>query len=254
MKRVLVIAAVRQELSALERELADVESLSGEGYLRGTLEGAEVRLTLTGIGAGKARRRVELLLTERRPDLLLAVGFGGGLIGTLRNGDVIIAERVVEAASNGDEPRQLSVDEVLLAAADDVSIPRGNVRRGCLLTVPTVVSSAKGKRDLGSRYGADGVDMESFAILAAALDKGVSCIVARAVFDEAALDLPPGLEKIPSPDGRPRPMGLARLLLRHPWSFFSLFSLRGRSVRAAGSLAACVRGFLRSMDGAAEDV
>ena len=254
MKRVLVTAAVRQELSALERELADVEPLAGEGYLRGTLEGAEVYLTLTGIGAGKARRRLELLLAERRPDLLLAVGFGGGLIGTLRSGDVIIAERVVEAVSNGDEPRQLSVDEVLLAAADDVSIPQGSVRRGCLLSVPAVVGSAKGKRDLGSRYGADGVDMESFTILAVALDRGISCLVARAVFDEAGLDLPPGLEKVPGPDGRPRPMGLARLLLRRPWSFFSLFSLRGRSVRAAGSLAAFVRGLLRSMEGSAEDV
>ena len=254
MKRVLVIAAVRQELSALERELADVEPLAGGGYLRGTLEGAEVHLALTGIGADKARRRVELLLAERRPDLLFAVGFGGGLIGTLQNGDVIIAERVVEAASNGQEPRQLSADEVLLAAADDVSIPRGNVRRGCLLSVPAVVSSAKGKRDLGSRYGADGVDMESFEILAAVLDRGVSCIVARAVFDEVALDLPLGLEKIPGPDGRARSMGIVGLLLRRPWSFTRFFSLRSRSARAAGSLAAFVRGLLRSMEEGAEDV
>ena len=121
-------------------------------------------------------------------------------------------------------------------------------------SLPTVVSSAKGKRDLGSRYGADGVDMESFTILAAALDRGVSCIVARAVFDEVALDLPLGLEKIPGPDGQPRPMGLAGLLLRRPWSFTRFFSLRSRSARAAGSLAAFVRGLLRSMEEGAEDV
>ena len=132
MKRVLVTAAVRQELSALERELADVESLSGEGYLRGTLEGAEVHLTLTGIGAGKARRRVELLLTERRPDLLLAVGFGGGLIGTLRNGDVIIAERVVEAASNGDEDGGKNRDKVAKEMTASQIEKAQNLARECI--------------------------------------------------------------------------------------------------------------------------
>ena len=253
MKRVLVTAAVRQELSVLERELVDAEPFPGGGYLRGTLEGAEVHLALTGIGAGKARRQLELHLAERKPDLLLAIGFGGGLIGSLRSGDIILAERVVEAASKGQEPRQLSVDEALLETADGISIPQGRVQRGCLLTVPAVAGSAKRKRDLGSCYGADGVDMESFEILATALDRGVSCIVARAVFDEAGLDLPPGLEKIPGPDGRPRPLGLAALLLRRPWSLFRLLSLSRRSALAAGSLAVFVRGLLRSLEGVAED-
>ena len=55
MKRVLVTAAVRQELSGLEAQLADAESLSVQGgHLAGVREGARVQLCLTGVGAARA--------------------------------------------------------------------------------------------------------------------------------------------------------------------------------------------------------
>jgi adenosylhomocysteine nucleosidase len=255
MKRVLVTAAVRQELSGLEVQLADAESLSVQGgYLSGALEGARVQLCLTGIGAARARRKLEAVLAEWEPDLILATGFGGGLTGRLRGGDIILAERVLEAASPGFDPRSLSTGQELLEMSLGVAVPNSSVHRGTLLTVPDVIFSAQEKRRLGSRYGADGVDMESFVILEIAGERGIPCIAARAVFDEVAFELPGGLENIPDPDGNPRLMGVLKLLLRRPWSIPRLYALRSRSARAAASLAAFVAGTLRRLERSGEDV
>lgn len=134
-----------------------------------------------------------------------------------------------------------------------VTVPNSSVHRGTLLTVPDVIFSAQEKRKLGSRYGADGVDMESFAILEIAGERGIPCIAARAVFDEAAFELPRGLESIPGPDGSPRLLGVIKLLLRRPWAIPRLYALRSRSARAAASLAAFVAGTLRRLEGTGKD-
>ena len=204
MKKVLVTAAVRQELSGLEKLLEESELLGGERgcYLRGALAGTEVLLGLTGIGAGRAAEKIGLFLDTEHPELLLATGFGGGLTGTVSSGDIILAEKVVEVPGGEQEPRELETDEALLEALGAVSIPSATVYRGALLTVEDVVCSAKQKLALGSRYGADGVDMESYVILSEALKREVPCIAARAVFDEAGFELPPGLDGIAAANGR----------------------------------------------------
>lgn len=255
MKRALVTAAVRQELSGIEVELADAEPLHGEGsYLSGVMEGVQVHLCLSGIGAARTRRKLEAVLAEWKPDLILALGFAGGLTGRLRGGDVILAERVLEEAASGLDPRSLSTGQDLLAMSRSVTIPGSGVHRGTLLTVPSVVCSAKEKLKLGSRYGADGIDMESFTILEVAGEKGIPCIAARAVFDEVAFELPRGLENIPGPDGNPRLMGVLRLLLRRPWAIPRFYALRRRGLLAAASLGAFVAGTLRAMEGSGNDV
>lgn len=243
MKKVLVTAAVRQELSGLEKLLEASELLPGERgcYLRGTLLGIEVLLGLTGIGAGRAGEKVGRFLDTEHPELLLATGFGGGLTGTVSSGDIILAQKVVEASRGDQEPRELETDETLLEGLGAVSIPSATVCRGSLLTVEDVVCSARQKRALGSRYGAEGVDMESYAILREALKRGVPCIAGRAVLDEAGFDLPRGLDSIPDSDGRLDAMKLAALVLRRPWSIPGLFALRSRSLRASTSLAAFVK-------------
>jgi adenosylhomocysteine nucleosidase len=255
MKRVLVTAAVRQELSGFEGELEGAETLSGEGgYLRGEIDGVRVQLYLTGVGAGTIGFKLGAALDEWKPDLLIAAGFCGGLTGLLRGGDVILAERVLEPAASGAEPGSLCTETELLPAAEGVMVPESGVQRGVLLTVPDVVCSAKEKRELGSRYGADGIDMESFAVLATCREKGVPCIIARSVFDEAAFELPRGLEKIPGPDGKPRLLGVIGLLIRRPWAILRVFSLGRRSSRAAASLAAFITGTLRALQRGDENV
>ena len=243
MKKVLVTAAVRQELSGLEKTLEDSEPLPGESgcYLRGTLAGTEVLLGLTGIGAGRAGEKIGLFLDAESPELLLATGFGGGLRGTLRSGDIILAERVVQASGDREDPGELGVDETLLDTLGTISLPSAAVSRGSLLTVEDVVCSAKQKLALGSRYGADGVDMESYVILSEALKREVPCIAARVVFDEAAFELPPGLDGITAANGRLSAGRLAALLLRRPWSIPGLLALRSRSVLASGALAVFVK-------------
>ena len=255
MKKVLVTAAVRQELSGLEKMLEDIEFLPRERgcYLRGALAGTEIFLGLTGIGGRRAGEKIGLFLDTENPELLLATGFGGGLTGTASSGDVILAERVIEASRGGQEPRELETDETLLEALAAASSSPATMYRGSLLTVADVVCSSKQKRALGSRYGAEGVDMESYVILQEALKRGVPCIAARAVLDEAGFDLPRGLDGIPDSDGRLGAMRLAALVIRRPWSIPGLLALRSRSVLASAGVAAFVKAAVLARKDSSED-
>ena len=86
---------------------------------------------------------------------------------------MILAERLVEVSGEGEESRELEAAEALLRTLGDLTLLSATVCRGSLLTVGDVVCSARQKLELGSRYGADGVDMESFAVFSAALRRQV---------------------------------------------------------------------------------
>ena len=95
--------------------------------------------------------------------------------------------------------------------------------------------------------------MESYVILQEALKRGVPCIAARAVLDEAGFDLPRGLDDIPDSDGRLGAMRLAALVIRRPWSIPGLLALRSRSVLASAGLAAFVKAAVLARKDSTED-
>lgn len=171
MTRVLVLTAVDVEARGLARHLglARMSQSPWPHFAGGALE-----IACVGLRASQLRARADRL----RPfDLVVSAGACGALAPALSVGDLVVPELVVDAAG------QRWPTAVVTRVA----------RAGTLLTVGDVVETAAQKSRLWLATGARAVDMESAAILAWAVERGVPGAVIRAVSDGAGRGIPAAL-------------------------------------------------------------
>jgi adenosylhomocysteine nucleosidase len=135
-------------LFALEREAAP---------FRRTARGLpRVSIRVSGVGRDRAREAAERLMAASRPSLVIAAGFCGALVPSLRVGDVVTSPRI--------------------------------------LTVDHLVTDPAEKCRLGESH--DAVDMESAAVEVVCVAKGVRFLAVRAVSDTADTTLSPELVRL----------------------------------------------------------
>jgi adenosylhomocysteine nucleosidase len=233
---ILVLAALREELRAVEPALRERSTLrlGPISCERATLRGVAVAVARTGVGGERAAAAVSVLIEALRPSAVLATGFAGGLNPALRAGDVLVASRLLELGSGSREV--WPAPEPLVRAAAGIAIAGGTVRTGALLTVDQVVSEASAKRELGARSGADAVDMESCAVACEAGRRGIPLLCARAILDDADYDLPFDFARIFTAGGKVHPLGALAAVLRRPAGLLALGELRRRAAAGAASL------------------
>jgi len=209
---------------ALEREARIVRRVLGR-----LPAGSTVTVRVSGMGGSCARAAAHSLVCGGAR-VLLSAGFAGALDTRIAAGDLLIPDRV------RDDTRDINHACVLASTLREALWPIGPLHGGVLASVARPVVSAAGKRDLGERLGAMGVDMESAAIGEVAHDAGVAFVVLRAVSDVADLDLPRTALEAIDVSGRVDGVGLARALLRHPGEVLALMRLAVGARRAARSL------------------
>jgi adenosylhomocysteine nucleosidase len=157
-----------------------------------------IRIHVTGIGRRRARAAAELTLTGPPPRLVIAAGFCGALVAGLRAGDVV-TDRIV--------------------------------------TVDRLVADPSEKRRLAEESQAIAVDMESDAVAAVCVERGVPFRVVRAVSDTVDTALSPRLVRLLA-GGRVSPLKAVATLARQP-SLLGEFRRLARDTRlAAANLAA----------------
>jgi adenosylhomocysteine nucleosidase len=160
---------------------------------------------------------------EYRPKIVLSAGFAGALQPGYRVGDVILATEVLDA--EGDRWPTSWPGE----------LPAGPwqppLRRGKLLTVARLVSGPPTKGELGEKYGALAVDMESATVARECSRQGVPFGCVRAISDDVHTALSPQLAGLLS-GGRVSPLRVLGLLLRRPLVLGELWRL-GRDTRLA---------------------
>lgn len=193
---IAVVAALRLECDAIARSLACARRAT---------------VIVTGIGADRAVERVERLLRDAPPSLLLHVGFAGGLDPALAAGDVLRIGRVVNEAG----------ERVVLDPADG---------RAVLLTAGAVADSPARKAELFKRHLAAAVDMETFHVARLAQQAGVRMIALRAISDPAHTTLPAACIHWVTHAGDSRPAAAALYALTHPWAIPTLVEV-ARGIR-----------------------
>lgn len=134
-------------LFALEREAAP--------FRRAVRTLPHVSIHVSGVGRARARRATELLC-DSRPEFVIAAGFCGALVSSLRVGDI--------------------------------------VRSPQILTVDHLVTDPAEKCQLGESH--DAVDMESAAVEAVCARSGVPFLAVRAVSDTVDTALSPELVRL----------------------------------------------------------
>lgn len=180
-------------------------------------------------GAGEAASKtLEGRLMASRPTLVVLAGFCGGLDPSLAAGSVILCRRVTAPGAEEIEASRPQFE----AARRALRARRRPFVSSRLLTMAEPVATRAEKRDLWNEYGAAGVDMETYAVAAAASAAGVPWLAIRAVADPAGMSLPRALRAW-SP-GTPE-RRVAALALRNPldWPKYGRLALHARAAQRA---------------------
>ncbi len=140
----------------------------------------------TGIGKENVLSALDWVLAKPsvdgipyEPRFIVLAGFAGALVDELSVGDVICVAEVVDA--NG---RSWNID------------PNRTEQRERLATVDRLIAKSADKRQLATSTGAIAVDMESAHVAARCETAGVPIACVRAISDEVATELSPGLASL----------------------------------------------------------
>ena len=234
MTPVLILTAVELEARALARELELplLRASSFPAFGRGS-----VRLAPVGLRAALCESRWGSLLEGLGAPLVISAGVCGALDPSLGPGDLVIPDRVIDAAG-GIHPLSLPHHRVMVARVGATACA------GALVTSREVVATPEAKAALFAGTGAVAVDMESAVIAARAARDRYPALVVRAVSDDARQSLPPELTRLVTPEGKLRMAGALAWSVRRPAMLSGAFELRERTRRAlravAGALAVII--------------
>jgi nucleoside phosphorylase len=176
---------------------------------------------LVGIGRANAEKSVRHFLGSGSapPELVLTCGFAGGLNPDLKSGDVVFEVQSPES----------KVQSRLLAAG------ARPVKFFCADRIATTVAE---KKQLRGQTGADAVEMESAAIQAVCIERGIPCATVRVISDMANEDLPLDFNKLAKPDMNLHFGKLFLAIAKSPKKIPALMELQKKTQFAAEQLAA----------------
>jgi adenosylhomocysteine nucleosidase len=198
--------------------------------------GHELTVIEAGMGFDNATKAARLLVEELRPDLLVSVGFCGGIRAGLEVGDAVLATGLVVVSDHGLK----SVAADIPAVCDDLVSSLSNAR--CRLFAGLFVStrSIMKKERLAALLPTDAphpvVEMESAAIALVAAENGIPFIGLRTVSDPADEELGFSLDELCDGQMRIRIPRVLFTIARKPRIIPQLIRLARNSRIAAASL------------------
>jgi len=225
---IVVVAALRQEIAPLRRELRSI------------------RFVKTGIGPERARTA-----THQGCDgaaLIISTGCCGGLVAAASVGMLGIPDQVL----------QLSDSAVATAPAPDLRLQAKarlvaeglglHVGLGQLATVCAPLCTPQDKQDAHLRSGAVAVDMETAAIAEAARQMGIPYVSIRVVLDTVSERLPDPNHRSADPEGGRWPGRLLKAAVSHPVAVMDLARLAMRLRTVSAPLARTIAAFVNDLD------
>lgn len=161
MSRILIVAAVRQEVAPF--------------LANGNGAGA-VDLLLTGIGTWRAYPAVRDRLRRGGVDWVLSTGFSGATRPGMQVGDLVSACEVIDAAS----ARRFHPDARRI---------EGSFTVGPIVTVEKLLVTPAAKEQAGRAFNAVAVDMETAAVARAAEEMRIPWAAVRVILDPMEMSL-----------------------------------------------------------------
>src|SRR5258708_24461513 len=133
-----------------------------------------------GIGYEAARRAAQAVVKEFRPQMLVSAGFAGALIGTLKVGNVLLPNVIIDGR-NGMEYR--------------CNFGEGILGGGILVSAAQIAGAESGdgesKRELAEKFHALAVDMEAAGGAGGAQEEGIGFRWVKTISHEAHFPTPP---------------------------------------------------------------
>ncbi len=220
MPKLAIVAALEREVRPLVKSWrVNVKEHQGRSFR--FFENGEMVLVCGGIGAAAARRAAEAVIAIHNPKIVCSAGFAGALDRSLRVGDVVRPQTVINA---GDASRSL--------------IEGGD---GVLVSFEAVASPAQ-KIKLQESFGAQAVDMEAAAVARSAQARGKEFTAIKAISDDSDFEFP-AMERFVDGDGKFSELRFAAYIAIRPWLWPRTIRLARNSKRASHALCMSLRTF-----------
>ena len=198
--------------------------LAHEARIAGELGG----LIAVGNGTAVGARAGATNLVQRGATALLSFGVAGGLAPGLNAGTLVVPSTVVTSRGN------MTCDPAMVSRL-------GGPRSGPVFAASAAISGVAEKAKLLAETGAVAVDLESGAVVEAALAAHLPFAVLRVICDPASRNLPRAALVALSADGRIRIGPVLVALARQPCELPALFSLAREALVARQALRRHVR-------------
>jgi nucleoside phosphorylase len=201
----------------------------------GELFGRDTLVVRTGMGPENSARAAERVLEAFSLEEVFLAGFAGGTAPGLLPMGLIACGAIVDGRGDKDREKSVASAKPLI----DRALATGRVTAvSSAVTVSRVVSSAKDKLSLGTRYGVGLVEMEGYPLLQLAHERGIPGLMVRTILDGSDDDLPDSTDWLDA-SGRVRVPALLSYLVVRPTAVVSLVRLYGR----ARNCRRCLEGF-----------
>jgi len=223
-----VVCALSIEMSSFLARCERVRKYVGGRFVfRGGLFGpTRVAVVESGMGESRAAAATHALIDAHTPDWVFSCGFAGALKPHLKPGDVVVGNAVLSP-----DGRRLAID---VKMTED---PERGFHVGPVLTADHLVRTAAEKKELGEKYDALVVDMESWAVADACRQRRKPFVAVRVVTDEMAKDLPSEILTLVGQSGAVRLGAAVGAIWKRPGSFKEIWRLREVAYQAADRLA-----------------
>jgi adenosylhomocysteine nucleosidase len=209
------VFALSIEAGGLVDRLAGMIRTEGSGFVarEGGLEGRRIVIVESGVGRQRASRATEALILGHHPRWIISAGFAGALDDRLKQGDILIADTIVDA-----DGAQLAID--------------------FKLAVDRVIRDTAEKRELGKRHGALAVDMESMGVARVCSSDKVRFLSVRVIVDTVDRTLPRDIDLLVNKKSTAGRLGAAAgAILRRPSSIKDMWQLKEDALVASERLA-----------------
>jgi adenosylhomocysteine nucleosidase len=214
--------------------------MEGAGFVarEGGLDGRRIVVVESGVGCALARRAAEALILGHQPRWILSAGFAGALDERLRQGDILMADTIVDAAGH-----ELALDLKLESDA------ARRLHVGRLLAVDRVIRDPAEKRALGRRHAALAVDMESMAVAEVCRAEKVRFLSVRVIIDDVDRSLPRDIDRLLNTKSMAGRLGAAAgAILRRPSSIKDMWQLKEDALVASQRLAKFLVGVVEQLE------
>ncbi|HWL11068.1 MAG TPA: 5'-methylthioadenosine nucleosidase [Planctomicrobium sp.] len=234
-----IVCALHLEVAPFLAKVKQFRTESGNGFhFRGCRwNGTQICLVEGGTGYTRARQATQALIDAFQPPYVLSVGFSGGLVPSLKKGDIVVADGVTSA----DGKTRLEIDIKM------PQNPAHGLHVGHICTTDHIVRLVKEKEELASSTGAIAVDMESLGVAQVCQERSTKFLAVRVISDDLSTDLPPEVLALLGPKGSVRAGALFGSILKRPGCVKDLWGLRENAQLAAERLGQFLPGIIEQL-------
>jgi adenosylhomocysteine nucleosidase len=216
--RIAIVAAMERELAPITQGWS-LSTLNVQNRSLICYEGGEIVAVFSGMGCKRAEEAARAVAEKYRPMALVSAGLAGALIRSLKVGNVVLPNVIIDAASGTEYRCNVG----------------GEVIGGGVLVSNYEIAGRKAKPELVECFHALIVDMEAAGVAKVAMENDLGFRCVKAISDEFDFEMPP-LNDFVTPEGLVETGKLVRWTSVRPQYWPAMVALGRNSYKATHAL------------------